>query len=298
MLRSEIKKQLDLIEIPFKGENDKKLYMHNFSSFLSCITPLPSNAKILSDFNNTDNITISQLGPMAHGKLKENAKYPETNFSFDDSEQSFSNEFMFVALNFSERLDAEKSHGAPWSNFHDKTKPANTYKLYLQINDSSFKGSYITDVLKDVVASNSNDIDRQFFLSNKKYSILDNNIEKLANKYIQLKKDKQYSFEYECDKVKYNQQRFNDCAEIFVKECRITRPKRLIVFGTKAEAALKKMLETTAFQNDNYVTTLVNHLVEVEHYSKTGKLFPWLKTYPRKLLNETNKQVVVNYKDF
>ncbi|MFM9596970.1 hypothetical protein ACKI1O_47345, partial [Streptomyces scabiei] len=62
------------------------------------------------------------------------------------------NKYMFLGLNCAKRKNLASTD---WSMFHDIELPLNTYKLAFSLNDTNFRGCYITDVLKDTIKSSS-----------------------------------------------------------------------------------------------------------------------------------------------
>lgn len=278
-----------------------ELGIRDFSSFLVCKKPLPLNSTILKDFlGSEDNIKPHLLTEKYHA-----------NFAFDDSffsadkDKVFNNEYMFVALNVADRKNGDTS---AWSNFHDQTMINNTYRLYLELNeDYCFRGCYITDIIKNTIDSNSGNVKRNFFLSeSKKLSLtrLDGD-EKRAEKLLQwdqedeakaMAKNKIYRRQYSTlasalRGVENNRDVFYKSAALFVAECHAIRPKKIVVFGDTAHEALKQMLVTEVFKNDEYVTNLVKHRVKIIHYAYLKKFSKWVSEESpavAKLIDESN----------
>jgi len=179
MKRSELEERLigkDGIDTGFKDEHNNKIGIDSFASFLITKNELKSNATIQDFFKDKkENFTPTDIVKNKQFK-KESFDFPENedddkhflseSFKFPDnffnSDEDFNNEYMFVGLNVAERAgDTDYSN---WGNFRDVKNPTNTFKLYTQLNDSKFKGCYITDIIKSVIDSDSGNVMRNFFI--------------------------------------------------------------------------------------------------------------------------------------
>lgn len=153
-----------------------KLLLSDFSSFMAYrqvrdLTrpnhPFLTNQLLRQDFPNRISSTDkNRVGPI------ELVDHYQLDFDFDPNffnDEPFNNNAMFVALNVAAR-DNQSNAATAWQNFHDQTRVANTVYMYLETHeDQRFAGSYITDIIKNVTDSNSQNIGTDFFLTGKKH---------------------------------------------------------------------------------------------------------------------------------
>lgn len=248
---AEVKDLLENIHTNFfDSATGKELKVHDFSSFLVCENPLPINPVILHDFK----------GHEADIKPTELLKRYQPDFTFkksffnEEKDQPFNNKYMFVALNVAAR--AEENDISEWCNFRDTKLPTNTYKLYLELNnDERFRGSYITDIIKNVVDSDSGNVSQNFLASGKQ--ALSENNEKVLGK----------------------------SAAVFMEECHAVQPEKLVLFGGTAEKVVVKMLKNGLFKNDDYVTDLIKNHKTITHYSYVRAFDEWINKYANEAFN-------------
>jgi len=75
----------------------------------------------------------------------------------------FKSEYMFVGLNCAARKKAPNSDG-DWGQFHDMEQKTPTYNFAFMTNSERFRGSYITDILKNTIDSISANIETDYFV--------------------------------------------------------------------------------------------------------------------------------------
>lgn len=301
--KNEIRDRLLQINTGFYDESGQDYKVDNFSSFLITKGNFPSNEDISNHIKN--NFKPSSIGRKNKAKgtnekgffKKEDLIFPEEFFNDDN----FNNNFMFLGLNAAER--AGKSDYSGWKNFHDIKKPTNTYRLYIQTNDSIFQGCYITDVIKSFIESDSGHVMRNFFigddvsfLKNEKltsklrvervekmavaqFKDESSNVKKFFNKVNkmtnsdewieQINKYNDYEFKVATvesleNMIDENQKILKKSINCFIKECLAIRPQHLVVFGNDAEMILKEMSQSVLFKNT---------ALDLSKKAKSGELF-------------------------
>lgn len=219
--------------IPNKKETGKSvaLHMHDISSILAF--------KGLST-----NLKIKQSVKSQHQELKpkEAVECANINFEVDDSiftdenkrDLPFNSNFMFVGLNLAFRPETYQE-GKKWYQFHDTKIIRPMFNLATMTNHERFRGCYITDILKNVVDSNSNNV----------------------------------TDDYLADKDQEKESLFRKSAQLFIEECEVIQPKHLIVFGGGAKKTITEMANEGLFDKNSEVKSLVNDALEVTHYSHT-----------------------------
>ena len=63
--------------------------------------------------------------------------------------------FVFVGLNLSNRHGKYSDIKTPWVNFHSGNPHGNSFKLRFSLKDTPFWGAYMTDLIKDVIETDS-----------------------------------------------------------------------------------------------------------------------------------------------
>jgi len=301
--RKQVKQELDELSSQYDVD------MSQISSFTTCVHDLPSNEQIKRDFPDLSDVTPLTLGP--NGDIKsskafepnEKTHYANTDVAFPfpfkhpnskhsqvtenypnffDSEKPVNNEFMFVALNCAERNSEDNEpQEHDWQMFHDTKRIANTYKLYLEINQDRFKNCYITDALKNTVESDSTKVVNQFNLGKSKSLLQFSDPESLGKYYLENLPD----FKNRTDAAAVtetntlgikNKQTYLLSLNLFIAECTMIQPKQLIVFGGKTSEILQSMKsDIETHQNElntdpqilKYVIQLIDNLTTFDHYS-------------------------------
>lgn len=173
--------------------------------------------------------------------------------------------------------------------------------------DDSFDGCYITDIIKDTIHSNSANIKQNFFISTPsrrkkeymssndwkvlseaekleyisskigRYNLMHSNITKMAETLFKTDQNKKASkknnsghfdsLEEAESQVKKNRAKFIECANIFIQECNIIKPKHLVVYGEDTEWALLRMLDIDAVRQNRKIVDLIENHIEIKHYS-------------------------------
>lgn len=232
----------DLKKIPVSFE-DKPMDDFNismFSSFLSDQKFLPKSETIKNDYKNylaNDTLNTPQekiSSPNLNKKYGYNSEFKDIfsgkdkapNEFNEDFKSEFNNNFMFLGLNQAVRKDNNLNG---WKNFHDKNGRHSQFmlRLRLTLNDLPFRGCYITDILKNVLESNS-------------------------QKVMQSKAATEGTPE------------FNNCANILASELEIVQPKQLIVFGKNAAIILKMMDNSNILEKYH---PLIEQAIQITHYS-------------------------------
>lgn len=164
MKRSELEKRLigkDGIDTGFKDEHGNKIGIDSFASFLTTKKSFPSKKDILSEFTNKKTKVVKNFKP----KDFEKNLFPEGSFDFNENffdDNEYKKDYMFVGLNAADRAGVKDYSN--WKNFRDTDSPTNTYKLYVQVIEEKFRDSYITDIIKSVIDSDSGNVMRNFFI--------------------------------------------------------------------------------------------------------------------------------------
>lgn len=213
--------------IPDKNgtERSVELRVHDFSSILA-FKKLPSNEK------------IKQLVKKQHQELKPKKaiKCANINFEVDDTiftdenkrDLPFNSNFMFVGLNLAFRPDIYQED-KKWYQFHDTKIIRPMFNLATMTNHERFRNCYITDILKNVVDSNSNNV----------------------------------KGDYSSNKTQEKEHLFRKSSQLFIKEYEIIQPKHLIVFGNVAKRIITEMANEGLFGNCN----VAHDVLKVTHYS-------------------------------
>lgn len=309
LTRKEVGTRLGEINTGF-SYNGEELHDWDFSSFVACTHPLEINSKVReyidtnyeSEKERKEAATPSQLAKLFYGNSVD-FSFPKDFFS----NEKFNNNYMFVGINIAARgeADGERTDRGKWGNFRDTKIITNTYKLYEELGENDmFEGSYITDIIKNVVDSNAGKIVDSFFIHEKKrkpnlpftsangndderaeelqriFESNENKAEKDAVKKGITYLRKHLSREQALKNVQINKENYFKSADLFSKAINVVRPNKLVVFGDAAALTLQQMLKTDAFRQDANVTKLVQDLVEIPHYglqgSKSG-MYHWLE---------------------
>lgn len=172
------------LSLPDTEGHRRMLYLSDCGSIVS-FKKLPENEKIKEEMERRSvKLTPNNIG-----------QYLSVDLSVDDSvftnpakqDLPFKSDYMFVALNIAERKEGQAVNNE-WGQFHDMVVKTPTYNFALMTNHERFRGSYITDILKNTVDSSSANIDADYFVSqeSKNPGIFldqsDENIKKLAIK--------------------------------------------------------------------------------------------------------------------
>jgi len=292
----EVYQQLKNVETGFSmpdAENSGQqriLYLPDFVSILS-FKHLPSNDKVVADIKRQGEsmkVVPNNAIDYAHVDLRVDTSV------FTDPAQAdlpFKSDYMFVGLNSAARKKSEYSDG-DWGQFHDMEFKTPTFNLAFMTNDDRFRGSYITDILKNAVDSNSGSVEKAYFVkqeSRQPGMFLDeNNVHDLAAKL-----DGENIAEAE-QVIRERQEKYRKSASLFIKECQIIQPKRLIVLGDKAQTIVRNMRAAGLFDTAPEVAQLADNLIESQHYSKQGKGSSTVDfmAYLQTLLKKTEDDVV------
>lgn len=249
------------IKTGFTDDKGKPIGVDSFASFLVTKVDFPSNNKILKKFKDKKDFKPNDI---------KNNLFPKENFEFPSDyfgDKEFEKKYMFVGINAAFRKGDNSYNN--WGNFRDVKRPTNTYKLYIQTNSKIFRGSYITDIIKNVIDSRADKVTTKFF-GRKKLSQKDSEI-------------------------------LNKSIEIFIQECLIVRPEKLILFGRAAEHALNKIAKSEAFklilknitdndEDDKYIKALFNSGIGITHYATRMKLNKWTLEEPKLLMDKVSKK--------
>lgn len=133
---------------------------------------------------------------------------------------------VMVGLNFSREIQ----NPMPFANFHDESRHAHDFKIRYAFMATPYYGAYMTDVLKDVVELNSQDVDKVI-----------NNPESLQ-KHI-------YTFEQELEFIESNK-------------------PLILAFGKKAYNILKRHLNKTKYNQLIQIRHYSDHIGEEEYKNK------------------------------
>ncbi|AYE38510.1 hypothetical protein D1B17_07600 [Companilactobacillus zhachilii] len=287
-ITTEIRGDLLQIDTGFNG-----VRIDSFSSFLVTKGQFPSNddiknkfdAKGIESFTPKDFQSKSDKSGADSDAIfeKKSFKFPNDFFNND---KVFNDEYMFVGLNAAYRT--EKKDYSGWGNFRDTERPTNTYKLYVQTNDKSFRGCYITDIIKSYEDSNSGNVMRNFFINDDEISFLNhpestqnldarridrlilghyqdellkakNMLKKIDDDYKAKKPYVGKKYQLKESRVKEksvlmrccieNKKTLDNSLDIFIRECLIIQPKWLVVFGNDANEVLNKMVVSDYFKD-------------------------------------------------
>lgn len=306
--RAKIKQELQKITTHLydKGKPAVMLNVSQFGSFVDNNCPLPSNREMITRAKERNvKLTATKIGGTDVEKEKKINKdtvlFSDTDLRLTEKErdqQPLNRYVMFVAENMAARPDPKAAHGGFFSMFHDLTRPTNTYKLYTQLNDSRFRGAYITDLIKNTEESDSGHVDIAFLIGPKEEkSILhwQDNLKQNIARLMKVRKRKKTTYqiaetETEArDILKANAATFRTSAAIFAQECHVIKPEHLVIFGSSAAKALRQM--KPLFAGDSFMLSLYDKIVVTTHYAyvNRGGLAALAKKQPAELLDQLKK---------
>lgn len=271
---------------PDRNEQQRPIYLSDCGSVLAYIK-LPDNDRIKAVFKSkSTKITPNSIDKYVGVNLNVDSSV------FTDPEKQnlpFKSDYMFVALNIAERK-AGREVTREWGQFHDTSIKTPMYKLALMTNHERFRGSYITDILKNTVDSLSANIEADYCVNkDSKHPGLfldesEANVQKLAKQAYPgyVKRYKKRSAKHIADEfienaqgyeqiIRRNQKIYRQSAKLFIKECQIIQPKQLIVLGKVAQQVIRNMRADGLFDGRPDVVALVDNLIESQHYSNRGK---------------------------
>lgn len=286
---NDILHQLNSINADFSNDSDNHYTLADFSSFFYNVKSLPDVKQIIADFDAADEkilptslINKYLVDPAFNQEII--AKNPATN-----------RQVMTVGLNVAVRNGVKKI--GKYNNFHDKINITNTLRMNILMNDPRFRGCYMTDLIKLVKDSNSGNINHDFFITHKKLGFgTDATDEQRAKQYMkwdQANVDNPKKPTYKTlrfpdmnaalKKVRENRIIFNKSIELFIAECNIIKPERLVVFGDSAFTALHLLKNIPAIQANPAIIKLIDESIHAPHYSSINDFEKWCKTEPQKL---------------
>ncbi|WP_341779788.1 hypothetical protein [Levilactobacillus sp. HBUAS70063] len=274
------------LSLPDENGEQQPLYLSDCGSILTFIK-LPDNADIKAKLKEKS----AKITPNNIDRLMEINLSVDASVFTDPKKQNlpFKSDYIFLALNVAERK-ADQRVTSEWGQFHDTSIKTPMYKLAFMTNHERFRGSYITDILKNTVNSRSANIEADYFVEkDSRFPGLfldesETNVRSLAkqaypsyvNRYkkgsITHSTDKfvENAHEYE-QVVRRNQEKYRQSAKLFIKECQIIQPKQLIVLGRKAQKVVRNMRADGLFDERPGVIGLVDNLIEAQHYSNQGR---------------------------
>ncbi|AMV60405.1 Hypothetical protein ADU72_0972 [Pediococcus damnosus] len=121
----------------------------------------------------------------------------------DYRHKNLTNNGIILGLNWSERGACSTDD---WANFHDVTKNSRDFNIVKMILNTPFKGSYMTDIIKNHLETNGSDV-------------------------------------AQASKRPENAEKLSKNAKLLQGELDLIRPNYLIVFGKAAEKVLKLMMD-------------------------------------------------------
>lgn len=296
-------------------DDEKGISIDNFASFLVTKPSMPSNNELKKFFE--DDVFKEHTPTQLYNHFKIKKLEFDNDFIKKNLSEPFNNKFMFVGLNVAARPNKTTNILSDWQNFHDSkyndNNKKNTCRLYVQTNDTRFHGCYITDAIKTVVESDSNDVNKSFFLttnvdlcfSQADYDVYHNVASELEKKLV-LDKDQKRVDTYmnytkntgskknpiivpwykvnerkEAEKaIKDNKRIFMQSADTFFQEIKNIGPKKLLVFGQKTYHALQQMKGLDKFKKISSYANLIDDAIVLYHYSGYDTLESHFKTQP------------------
>lgn len=280
---------------------DKKgLSIDHFASFLATDPKMPSNDELRKFF--ADDKVKEYKPTKMYDYFGIKRLTFDNNFIKDNLSEPFNNKFMFVGLNVAARPNKTGDILSNWQNFHDSeyndNNITNTAKLYVQVNDPKFYGSYVTDAIKKVIESNSGNIEQDYFLSSNfdlSFGQADYDVYKGqasdSEKELVARKDQKRIKKYTGDdagkdvqakqQLQNNKEVFFQSADIFLAEMKAISPEHLLIFGKTAYHALQRMKDLDEFKKIAKYTNLIDDATVLKHYAGYDATFEkWFKDQP------------------
>lgn len=286
--REQIRKELDNIETEFYSDKNEPVKMNQFSSFLSCVNPLPRTNKEIIDTLKNKNLEVKP------NNIREEF-HPDYDFDYDEFFKGnipFNDDTMFTGLNVAAR-PGERDY-SDWKNFHDKDNNDHTTRLYTLVNDVRFQGSYVDDIIKSTVESSSEIVQNDFFVNayTEELSFANDNEsldDKRIDRYLQLDKNKE-RFNGNRDKaekaVKQNRDIFEKSTRIYAEELKVIQPKHLVFFGQAAYKLMQQMMNTEYFANEPELRSLLKNSIYTSHYAVQSNYEDWVKNQNKELIEK------------
>lgn len=249
---------LNTYDTGIKNSQGEFLKLPTIVSFLTYKQALPSNDKI-----------VEALGKSA--KPNKILDWSKADLSFDPAwvtsnlSQPLKSNYMFLGLNFSYR---EIYDLTDYNSFHMSRSKSikNNVKgfVFLNVltNDSLFEESYITDVLKNVLVTDSSQVSRRFYTGVKRKSLVKTPLDELVSQemtYLGMGEEQAERI------LSVDRETYVKSAKILQHECELIQPKQLIAFGADAENAVKKMANDGLLTGE--VAKLASECVRTYHYA-------------------------------